>query len=236
MAAYNILLNLLHTLAHEPAVSAVKQLMTSSETLPVEMHQQVQSADLREWANAMHSSQADSINSHELADALRAVGKFSEKDILQEVKQHFINVSVHIDTLKVREQYSISDAAPVIQLKYQQGSHNPETKPEQGVHNADLDGSDKRLIPDCTIDWQFCSSKEGDSLQLKAFYVKAMDGQEEAPHCTKIDNSVDASEACYRSHGSRVKGQSALSYFFDFTINGGSQLFRMPQLNGELVG
>lgn len=228
MPAYNILLNLLHTLSHQPLPEAVKQLVVSMESLPADMKQQIDQADLRAWAKAMHSCRADGLSVEDLLAGLEALGKFNKADILAEIEQHFIQIAVHIDTESMCRQYDVTGNKAVIDLYYQQQvaeSEQPELKTES--KSAD----DHKLLPDCTIDWQFITSRPEDSLQLKAFYVQ---NQQEQAHCSEIKAGQDNALDCYRSYESRTAGQMPLSYFFDFTINNMSQLFRAPAFKGEL--
>jgi hypothetical protein len=226
LAAYNTLLNLLHTMADRELSEAAGQVLTSSASLPASMHADIQGASLREWAKALHSSRADSITLDLLSNALKAVGKFTEEEIAQEVNLHFFKITVQVDAAKVCQQYDIEGDGPVIKLDYQGGL--PEADSEKSTTNH-------KLMPDCSITWKFITSSDKDSLQLKSFYVDSSGDSNQAPHCTKI-NSSESNSGIYKSHESPTDKQIPTSYFFDFTINNGKQLFRIPALSGALIG
>jgi hypothetical protein len=237
LAAYNTLLNLFHTLADKTIAEAVGQVLSSSASLPTSMHTEIKNASLREWAKAIHSSRADSITLSTLSDSLKTVGKFSEHEITQEVAKNFFQITVQVDAAMVCQQYDVEGNGPVIKLSYQSGLPEMEKKNSASVNPAELKITDtnQKLMPDCSITWKFITSSGEDSLQLKSFYVDSYDDSKRPPHRTKINNTESIS-GTFRSHESPTNNQSTLSYFFDFTINNGKQLFRIPALSGELIG
>ncbi|WP_420590835.1 hypothetical protein [Bacterioplanoides sp.] len=219
MAAYNTLLNLFHTFSALPLADAVKQLSEAAGKLPSDLQSQINAADLPTWAKAIHSARGEELSMEELTEGLGALARFSDDDIQQEVKRHFVSISVHIDTECMCEQYDVHGNEPAIELSFQQ---DDSPSPNMAENKTDV-------IPDCTIDWQFVPSRKEDTLELKAFYVGSEEGQS---HCSAI--SAEA-KMQYRSHESRTAGQPPMNYFFDFTINHGSQVFRIPAFTRDLV-
>ena len=226
MAEYSTLVNLLHTVSDDPIDKAIKSVLDaiSSEHSIISDH--IGRATLRHWAKAIHTSRLDTMSHSELIKALGYIDKFDQQEIELESLNYFLGVTVHIDTDSVKNKFNVNGQDASINLHSFIGDE-PNPLKEGGSSDSSKkleEATIDELPPNKSIDWTFISENKVDTIQLKSFYMSSMHVEPELK--TDIEGKESDDENRYKSHEVNETSNVKKSYWFDFTINDGTQLFK----------
>lgn len=233
MAEYTTLVNLLHTVSDDPIEEAIKSILEAIESEPDIVSGHIGNATLRHWAKAIHTSRLDSLSHSELVEGLEFVGKFHSQEIRLESLNYFLDVTVHIDTDAVIKAFNLNGKDSSINLN---SSIGDDTKQEKKSDSLSLPKSSEKplvneLPPNKTIDWNFISKNEKDTIQLKTFYMSSMYAAPDLKAGVELKENDEDNR--YKSHEVYESTNENTSYWFDFTINNGTQLFKFDPLVDE---
>lgn len=233
MAEYSTLVNLLHTVSDDPIDKAIKSVLDaiSSEHSIISDH--IERATLRHWAKAIHTSRLDTMSHSELVEALGYVDKFNQQEIELESLNYFLGVTVHIDTDSVKNKFNLNGQDVSINLNSFIGEDPNSLKEKESLDSSKKleSASSEQLPPNKSIDWTFISKNKVDTIQLKSFYMSSMHIEPELK--TDIEGKESDDKNRYKSHEVNETPNGKKSYWFDFTINNGTQLFKFDPFIDE---
>ena len=231
MAEYNTLVNLLHTVSQTPIEKAIKKVLGTVEGEHSIVSGHIGNATLRHWAKAIHTSRLDTISHSELIKGLGSVDRFNQQEIELESFNYFLGVTVHIDTDAVKKMFNVNGQDSSINLNSFIGKDPKLVKGDDSLETTSDSLPIDELPPNKSIDWTFISKNEVDTIQLKTFYMSSMHAEPELK--TNIAVKEDGDKNRYKSHEVSESSNGNKSYWFDFTINDGAQIFKFDPFVDE---